>query len=459
MTLEEELIQLRAENQALNEQLAQALVQIQTLQEHLAAAQQRIADLEEQRPPPPFVKAKTRKRDRKPRRKRAPEHNRARRREPPTRIVQYALERCPTCHYHLRGQSLARRRQVIELPPPSPVEVIEHQVLKRWCPKCERWRTPHLDLQGQVVGQGRLGVRLASLIAYLRTTLRLPIRLIRSYLQSVHRLLISTGEIVEVLHRVQRATRPAVVELQAQARASPLLQGDETGWREDGQNGYVWSLSTPAPPQVRYYAYDQSRGRHVVRRLLGGQFTGVLSSDFLSAYNVYAGKHQRCWVHLLRDLHSLKERHAQDGVMVQWVLAVRALYDDAQAVRQAGESQAPAQREQQYQHLVERACTLGRQYARQKDHPCRALAQRLLRHQDELFQFLLVDGLSADNNLAERSLRPLVVMRKISGGTRSPEGTKTRLALASLFGTWQARGQNPCEECLKLLAQTPLPQI
>ena len=83
-----------------------------------------------------------------------------------------------------------------------------------------------------------------------------------------------------------------------------------------------------------------------------------------------------------------------------------------------------------------------------------ALSKRLLRHEDELFQFVLIDGLSADNNLAERSIRPLVVIRKISGGSRSAEGTKTRMALASLFETWQARGLNPFEECRRLLGQT-----
>ncbi len=76
-----------------------------------------------------------------------------------------------------------------------------------------------------------------------------------------------------------------------------------------------------------------------------------------------------------------------------------------------------------------------------------------------MFQFVLVAGLSADNNLAERSIRPVVVVRKISGGTQSAEGSKTRMALASLFETWQARGLNPFEECLNLLRQTPLPQV
>ena len=82
-----------------------------------------------------------------------------------------------------------------------------------------------------------------------------------------------------------------------------------------------------------------------------------------------------------------------------------------------------------------------------------------------MFQFVLIDGLSADNNLAERAIRPLVVVRKISGGSRSTEGTKTRMGLASLFETWQARRLNSFAECLKQLSQrstspsqTALPQ-
>ena len=117
------------------------------------------------------------------------------------------------------------------------------------------------------------------------------------------------------------------------------------------------------------------------------------------------------------------------------------------------------QRQQYYQQLHQRACALGQQHAFASGHPCCALAKRLLRHQDELFQFVLVRGLPADNNLAERGLRPLVIMRKISGGSRSPHGTRTRLTLASLFATWQARLLNPFNECLTALQHAaPTPQ-
>jgi transposase len=328
-------------------------------------------------------------------------------------------------------------------------------VIKRWCPHCRRWRRPQLDLSGQVLGQGRIGVPIASLIAFLALVMRLPMRRIQTYLRLVHQLSISSGEVVELLHQLRRTLQKHVDMLKQQARASPILHGDQTTWRENGVNGYIWAFSTPGEDAVRYYEYDSSRGQPVVRRMLGGAFTGHLVSDFYCGYNIYAGKHQRCWVHLLRDLHALKQAYSSDAVVVAWAQDVRSLYDDAQ--RWLCEHPQPTrdQREQQYVQLTARTHALGLAYASVKKHPCQALAKRLLRHEEELFQFVLIDGLSADNNLAERSIRGLVVIRKISGRSRSPEGTKTRMALASLFETWQARGLNPFDECLKLLSQTP----
>ncbi len=453
MTPADHITALQAENDALRQQVA-------SLQEQLTVALARIAELETRpKEPPAFVKPNSPKPQRQPRRKRDPKHNRARRLEVPTRIEQHALDRCPDCSQRLHDGVLARRRQVIELPEPQPVEVVEHQVIKRWCSWCHRWQAPKLDLHGQVLGQGRIGVRIASLIGYLRTTLRLPIRRIRAYLETIHHLTLSTGEVAELLHQVRRAVQPAVDQLKAQARASPILHADETGWREAGQTGYVWAFSTPGEEGVRDYEYDRQRAGSVVKRMLGKEFAGHLVSDFYGGYNIYAGKHQRCWVHLLRDLHALKETHADESTVVTWAEAVGKLYADAQAFVHSDAAPSQEAREAQYIVLVEAAHGLGLEYAQAKGHPCQALAKRLLRHQDELFQFVLVEGLSADNNLAERSIRPLVVVRKISGGSQSAEGSKTRMALASLFETWQTRGLNPFAECLKLLSQTPLPQV
>ena len=57
---------------------------------------------------------------------------------------------------------------------------------------------------------------------------------------------------------------------------------------------------------MRYYVYDHSRTQAVVKRFLAAQFKGHLVSDFYCGYNEYAGKNQRCRMHLLRDMHALK---------------------------------------------------------------------------------------------------------------------------------------------------------
>lgn len=445
---------LRAENGALQQANAVMQQQIDQLTSQLQASLKRIAELERSKAKhPPFIKPnRTEKRELKgPRKKRAAEHNTSRKRMEPTRIERHALERCPECDYPLRGESVGYTREVIELPAPQPVEVIEHRVIKRQCPCCGKWRSPRLDLAGQVIGQGRIGVRIAALVAYLRTTLRMPVRQIRDYLKTLHGLQLSEGEIVELTHDVREELQPQADALKEEIQNSRVVHGDETGWREDGENGYVWAFVTGGAKAVRYFEYDRSRSHWVAQRIVGGGFQGHLVSDFYAAYNLVPGKHQRCWVHLLRDLHTLKEAYAERADVVSWAVAVRALYDDGCAWLDEHPTPTEAERWAEYTRLHRQACALGEMYARQQDHPCNALAKRLLRHQDELFQFILVPDLPADNNLAERSIRPLVIMRKISGGSRSDRGTKTRLTLASLLHTWAARNLNPFTECLSAL--------
>ncbi len=453
MRLEEENAALRAENAALKGELSALREQVNRLTTALDVAQARIAELEAKKTPPPaFVKANAPKRPKQPRTPRAPEQNRARRLETPTQVIEHRLVCCSACQGHLSGVHLARRRQVVDLPPPPAVEVIEHQVFKGWCSYCHAWREAPLDLTGQVLGQSRIGVGVASLVAHLRVVVRTPLRVIQAWLSSVHGLRLSIGEISDLLRRVAAYGQGAHHALRERIRASPVVQADETGWRENGQNGYVWFAGTPTGE--RYFEYHHSRAGAVINALLGEDFSGVLGSDFYAAYNdTPGGRHQRCWAHLLRDLHALKADHATSLEVLVWARAVKEVYLLAKAWLAQG-----VERQRAYRELVLLVRALGEQFAQAKGHPCQVLAKRLLRHQDELFVFVRERGVPADNNLAERSLRPLVVSRKISGGSRSPQGSQTRMTLTNLFQTWVAQGLNPLVECRRLL-QSPFPQL
>jgi transposase len=446
-----------------DEAYAALQVENMALRAQLGAALQRIAELEAKKTPPPaFAKANVPPplAARLPRRKRAPEHNRARRREPPTQVVEHSITHCPDCGSRLGGVHLGRRRQVIDVPPPPPVEVVEHQVARGWCSACRRWHEAPLDLRGQVVGQGRLGVGVVSLVAHLRNVLRLPIRSIQRYLADLHGLRVSVGELVELLHRVAAHAAPTIAKIRDQARRRAVVNADETSWRENGRNGYAWLLSTPEGE--RYVEYHPSRAGEVATQLVGEDFTGVLVSDFYGGYNdTPGGQHQRCWVHLLRDVHALAEAHRQTagllGLEVRaWTDAVRALWPRVHAAH-THPPPAPGREVLAHQLFLEIEA-LGAQFVEVARHPCHALAWRLWHFQHELLTCVRQPAVPPDNNAAERAIRPLVVARKISGGTRSPRGSRTRMALYSLFATWLAKELAPLAQCRALL-QTPLPQI
>jgi hypothetical protein len=195
-------------------------------------------------------------------------------------IVSHAMDRCPQCDIALVGGSVKRTREVIELAP-SPVQISQHQYLERRGPLCGKRWVPQPELADQVLGQGRFGIELISLIATLREEGRLPVRMVQWYLQAVHQLPVSVGAIVAACHTVARLGREPVEEIRAQVQASPVLHDDETGWRENGHNAYVWAWSTETE---RLFTHG-SRAKTMVDEVLGEEFRGVLVSDFYSAYH------------------------------------------------------------------------------------------------------------------------------------------------------------------------------
>ena len=173
------------------------------------------------------------------------------------------------------------------------------------------------------LGKQRLGVNLLSLMAALREDGRLPFRTIQWYLHTVHQLRLSLGAIVGAVHQVARKSQPGLARIVDRIRASPVVHADETGWRQDGANGYVWTFSTPTD---RYFL-RRGRNKEVVDEVLGESFSGVLVSDFYAAYNHYPGLKQRCWAHLLREVHDLKALYPKDQKLARWAADVHRLWE------------------------------------------------------------------------------------------------------------------------------------
>ncbi len=399
--------------------------------------------------PPSWVKPNSKAKRKTQRKKR--DHGYARVLDTPTSRVIHSFSRCPDCNGKLGSPVVSSTRQVIDVPA-SPVEITEHVIYKRWCFHCKKQMKPTVDLSSSVVGKQRIGIRLMSLISFLRESCRLPVQTIQAYLSLIHRLSLSRGELVELFHKTAHRAAPQYDQLRDLIRGSPQIHGDETGGRENGKNGYWWSFNTR---NVHYLCYRKSRGSQVVEEVLGKDFDGVLSSDFYAAYNTYTGFHQRCWVHFLRDIHTLTVEHPKHQRLLRWAKKIHILYEQAKVYPgpdldlPIGKQQAERIAKQQaFENHLRSICLpwVG------TETPMSTLAARAMTFLQELFVFVRFPNIPSDNNPAERVLRHLVVSRKISGGTRSLRGSQTKAVLSSLFGTWRLQGKNPFQECQLLLA-------
>ncbi len=141
---------------------------------------------------------------------------------------------------------------------------------------------------------------------------------------------LSLGTIAGAVHQVARRGQPELARIVDRIRASPVVHADETGWRQDGANGCVWTFGTP----TQRYFLRRGRNKEVVDEALGDGFAGVLVSGFYAACHHYDGPKQRCWVHpcssqgqaLLRDIHDLKALYPKDQKLARWAEKVHQLW-------------------------------------------------------------------------------------------------------------------------------------
>ena len=169
-------------------------------------------------------------------------------------------------------------------------------------------------------------------------------------------------------------------------------------------------------------------------------FGGTLVADFWAAYNALCAEDkQRCLAHLLRELSTVDERN-NSAEWKAFAKRLRRLLRDGIRLRKRKDF-VPAKYGSRICRIDARLMELARgAYA---DADAARLAKRLLRHCDEIFTFLDRPEVPFDNNLAERMIRPAVVLRKNSQSNRSERGAAVQSVLMSVYQTLKLRGHDP----------------
>jgi len=125
----------------------------------------------------------------------------------------------------------------------------------------------------------------------------------------------------KVAKNLERSRKMVKRELQKSA----YVQADETGMRQDGKNGYVWAFCNP---DYALYEFDPTRARAVAERVLGIDYNGYTVNDGYNAYDHF--RHQRCWVHILREAYALDENYSKAALQVK---ILHEMYDQATAAK------------------------------------------------------------------------------------------------------------------------------
>jgi len=343
---------------------------------------------------------------------------------------------CPDCGGALEDKG-PRLRTVLEAQPVH-VERIVYRLARKRCPHCGKTVQPPIPgvLPKCQYGNGLL-TYLATQHYLYGTTLG----------QLEKQTGIGVGSIVDALHQLARRLGTVPDRLLTQYRQAAVKHADETGWRTDGGNGYSWLFATPT---LSLFRFRTTRAASVVKEVFGAKrLPGVLVVDRYAAYNSARCKLQYCYAHLLRDLQDIEKEFPDQAEVRAFVGSLAPLLAGAMALR--GLKLSKREFCKQAAVLAGKIRGLIRRPAR---HPAVQSYQDIfLQKADRLYHWAKDPTVPAENNFAERELRPLVVARKVSFGSQSLQGAATREILMSVLHTLRKRTPDPVAALRAVLDQ------
>jgi hypothetical protein len=325
-------------------------------------------------------------------------------------------DHCPQCGTLLVDKG-GKERLILESQPVQ-AEPILYRLRRKYCPRCRRLYQPSPP---GVLPKALFGNQLLATSTLMHYLHGIPLGRVCEQLR------VNPGSLVESFHRLAHLFEPVMAQLMEQYRQSPVKHADETGWRTDGQNGYVWLFATD---QISVFLFRKSRSAKIPQMLLGQKpLPGVLVVDRYAGYNKAPCSIQYCYAHLLREVEDLEKDFPDSDEVKAFVSVMAPLLSSAMKLRTQ-----PLQNPDFY--LL--AAQIKNQILAAVDAPSmhlgiRRIQEIFLENASRLYHWAQDRQAPADNNLAERDLRPTVIARKVSFGSISDAGAHTRGILMSIL--------------------------
>jgi transposase len=368
-----------------------------------------------------------------------------------------APQRCPRCQGpHLEPLKELHRhvQEDIVLEPRTRVTCFEHQQVH--CLQCDKnvWQPAPGEMPGAYIGPAAKATA-----TYLRYQLSVPERKISQFFGDFFGLKFVPASAYGFERQAVRRGRPLYADLLQKVRALAVVHGDETSWRHDGQSYWAWYAGNQ---DLAFFRLDPHRSSEAAQAIFGEHFEGTLVADALGSYNgVHPKDRQSCLAHIKTKAKELEaevallQGKAADPAARQFCQNIQGWVHTAcqahqRLCRRPWRAKAARRQGQALRRQLRTLCATALGYPKAE-----AFRKRLMGPEQKLlFTCFRRPQVPPTNNQAERSLRPLVIMRKVVQGTRSDQGLENHSVLRSLFETARRQGKKPHEFFLALLTQS-----
>ncbi len=373
------------------------------------------------------------------------------------RVLAVPCAVCPDCKVALVDPKIVVQYQT-DLPPIVPI-VTQFNIETGWCPCCrQRRQGRHAEQTSDARGAAgnTFGASVLTMAGELKHRLGVPYRKICDFLETYCGLHAAPATFVRAEQRLAERARPTYDLLIDALRRCHVVHADETGWRVNALNAWLWVFSNK---DVTIYAIRTgpgARGHQVPEAILGPGFDGYLIVDGAKTYECLAYAKGQCNAHLLRRTHELAEtacRREQKILQTLSTLLQEAI--DLAQRRPSLSSVGYAHRVQEIENRLENWLLdqFGRFESLSPD--LQRLAKHVANHDDEWLVFLHDPAVPPTNNHAERMLRPAVITRKVGGCNKTLLGALVHSMLASLMVTCKQQGQKFLDLARQLWSTNP----
>ncbi len=305
-----------------------------------------------------------------------------------------------------------------------------YQIERQWCGSC------HKEVRGipqGVIPGARLGSILVTMVLVWKYRFREALNKIVEKLSSQYGITVSEGGLARILAAAKVWLGPKYDELIKDIRSSPVKHADKTSWPVGSDEWWAWAFVNP---KTAVYTIEESRGGGVAKAMLA-EAIGILVRDDYKAYIALALLQQSCWAHLLRKSHeaAVREDASEEVKRLHKKLTELFLLLAEDCCQPFEKKQREEWHEAYWQDLQK---IISADYV---SADTKRIQTRIRNQGKNLLTALLYPDVPLTNNAAERAIMPLVLTRKISRGSKTPNGAKIHAVNMSIIETITKRKQ------------------